>query len=341
MMRVRDAGLEPERRQGKSALAEMTDYPCSGAPLKLTFVRELRLAAEVGGEDYFHAASGLALCSGILHVVADDSNVLASFALAGGRGEVMPLLTRPRLPADPVARKRAKPDFEALVQLSPEEGLPHGGLLALGSGSTPARTAGAIVTLDKGGRAVSSIEVDLEATLYAGLRGVFPEVNIEGGVWRDGRLLLFQRGNASERNSTIVTFEAPHPAAALRDGRSFGPPHYHRLDLGSIEGVPLAFTDATLLDDMILFAATAEQTYNAYDDGEVLGSVVGILSPTMEVAGCWRLDPPLKFEGIVAKRSRRGIDLLLVSDADDPAVPSMLFAGRIEGTPPERDEPFE
>lgn len=309
----------------------MTAYPCSKAPLRLTFVRELRLAAEVDGRDYVHAASGLAMCSGILHVVSDDSNMLASFDLASGtRGDGVPLLTRGELPSDPIARKRVKPDFEALVKLPPEEGLPHGGLLALGSGSTAARTAGAIIILDGSGRAAASIEVDLETSLYAGLRAAFPEVNIEGGVWRDGRLLLFQRGNASVRNSTVVTFEAPYPAAALRGGQTFGPPLFHRLDLGSIDGVPLAFTDATLLDDTILFVATAERTSNAYDDGEVLGSVAGILSPKLDLVGCWRLDPPLKFEGVAATRSRHGIDLLLVSDADDPAVPSMLFAGRIE-----------
>lgn len=300
----------------------------SQALINLTFVRELRLASAVDGAAYFHAASGLALCAGFLHVISDDSSALASFELSGdASGKVTPLLMRGGQSSDRVQRKLTKPDFEALVHLPPEDGLPHGGLLAMGSGSTAARTAGVIVALDPQGRAGSATEVDLEAPLYARLREAFSEVNIEGGVWRDGRLLLFQRGNVSDPTSAVVTFEAPRLVAALQRGHPISMSHCHRLELGFIDGVPLTFTDATLLDDRILYLATAERTPNAYDDGEVLGSILGILSGDLDIGRQWRLDPALKFEGVAAIRRGRDIDLFLVSDADDPAMPSGLFAG--------------
>jgi hypothetical protein len=298
--------------------------------VKLSFIRELRLAGEIDGASYFHAASGLVLCGGIAHVVSDDSTALASFALAGETaGRVMRLLARSALPSDTAARKRLKPDFEVLVSLPPEHCLPYGGLLAMGSGSTPARSAGAIVALDSDGWAISATEVDLESSLYSKLRSVFSEVNIEGGVWRDSRLLLFQRGNASEPTSAAVTFEIPSPAAALQCKNAIGLPHVHRLHLGSIDGVPLTLTDATLLDDRILYLATAERTPNAYDDGDVLGSVLGVLSGDCELTEQWCLDPPLKFEGIAACRKGKHFEFLVVSDADDAAVPSKLFKGRV------------
>lgn len=298
--------------------------------VKLSFIRELRLAEEIDGASYFHAASGLVLCGGIVHVVSDDSTALASFALADEKaGRVMRILARSAMPSEKAARKRLKPDFEVLVGLPPEHCLPFGGLLAMGSGSTPARSAGAIVALDSDGWARSAIEVDLESSLYSKLRSVFSEVNIEGGVWRDRRLLLFQRGNASDPTGAVVTFEMPCPASALQAGTANGMPDVYRLRLGSIDGVPLTLTDATLLDDRILYLATAERTPNAYDDGSVLGSVLGVLSRDCEIAEQWRLDPPLKFEGIAAFRNGEHLEFLLVSDADDAAVPSKLFKGRV------------
>jgi hypothetical protein len=296
----------------------------------LKHLRDLAIADEYDKGKYLHAASGIALCGDNLHIICDDSFFLATFDLGSGEpGRLTRLLQRADLPADPVARKRLKPDFEVIITLPACKDLPHGGLLAMGSGSTPLRGAGAVVTLDAGGKAATVAPVDLERPLFAVLRAAFKELNIEGGVFAGSRLHLFQRGNAGDPASAVVTFEIGDLPAALAENRPVGIPEIRVIDLGSIDGIPFGFTDAAALDGEILFIAAAERTSNAYDDGEIFGSMLGLLSPQLELTKRWRLEPRLKFEGITARRSPDGIKLLVVTDTDDPQKPSSLFLGQI------------
>src|SRR5687768_10956382 len=84
------------------------------------------------------AASGLVRRGDELLVVADDELCLLRVGLDGReRGRVR--LFEGELPREPRARKRAKPDLEALVDLG------DGRVLALGSGSKDNRMRGALV----------------------------------------------------------------------------------------------------------------------------------------------------------------------------------------------------
>src|SRR6185503_11592625 len=87
------------------------------------------------------AASGLVRRGDALYVVADDELVLVRYGLDGGeRGRVR--LRTGELPREHAARKAAKADFEALVDLG------DGRMLALGSGSTEQRCRGAVIAGD-------------------------------------------------------------------------------------------------------------------------------------------------------------------------------------------------
>jgi hypothetical protein len=79
----------------------------------------------------------------------------------------------------------------------------------------------------------------------------------------------------------------------------------------------------------IVFSAVAEDTDDAYHDGACVGAAIGIIDENGCMRSLQRLDQPYKVEGINARLNGNRLDLLLVTDADDPAIPAMLLSGLI------------
>jgi hypothetical protein len=100
--------------------------------------------------------------------------------------------------------------------------------------------------------------------------------------------------------------------------------------LGEINGIPLCFTDAAALPNgELVFAAIAEDTEDNYNDGPCTGAAVGIADREGRVRCLYRLDRPHKIEGIEAGVDGDVIRLLLVTDADDAAIPACLYSATI------------
>jgi hypothetical protein len=279
------------------------------------------------------AASALVSNGPNVLVVADDDLMLDSYATATGRRVDRIRLLDRTLPTAADARKAAKPDFEALTWL------PDGRLLVLGSGSTERRQTGVVLappsSVDGPPRAPR--EVDL-TPLYGALRARLPHLNIEGAaVASADTLVLLSRGGAGRDNAAVeldlhallgaLDAGAPLGRALVRDVQV--------VELGSLEGVALGFTDAAPLPRVgaaveaaspterwrIAFAAAAEDTDNAYDDGACAGSVVGVLRPSGRVALVERVSGQHKIEGLDVHSDR----LLMVADPDDPTQRAPLF----------------
>ncbi len=101
-----------------------------------------------------------------------------------------------------------------------------------------------------------------------------------------------------------------------------------RVELGSLAGVSLSFTDASPLPDgRILFVAAAEDTKSAYDDGAVAGSAIGVMTEDGQIERLQPVSPPgLKLEGVHATLNQDGsIDVVMVTDADDPSRPAEMY----------------
>src|SRR5688572_23183189 len=114
--------------------------------MKLSKVRDLTVddASQPGRPSHVSAASGLVRVGNTLYVVADDELHLGVFP-AGGHAPGHLLRMRPGdLPGAPKARKKAKPDFEALAYLPALDQFSQGALLALGSGSRKGRCLGVL-----------------------------------------------------------------------------------------------------------------------------------------------------------------------------------------------------
>jgi hypothetical protein len=255
-------------------------------------------------------------------VVADDETELAVYGFDGSPRARIPLL-RERLPDAHAERKRHKPDFESLCAL------PDGRLLALGSGSTPARTRGVLVDPSRA-RAVR--EVDL-APLYGALAARVPQLNVEGAAVQGGRLVLLQRGNGSARFNARIELELRRVMEAVDAGAPLDVAALvavERVELGECAGVALGFTDAALHPSgELLFTAVAEDTRDPYEDGACAAAVVGVLAGS-EVRRARPVAPISKLEG-VALRCVAGAapELWLVADPDDRSVRATLYRAEL------------
>jgi hypothetical protein len=219
--------------------------------------------------------------------------------------------------------KALKPDLEAVVAL------PGDSVLALGSGSTPARMRGVLVS-------EASVLVAGLAPVYArigeALGASAEQLNLEGATVVGHALRWFQRGLPSAGVPTasvdvvladLLAAASGTPAAV----RVSGVRHY---DLGTVEGVGLAITDATTLDGgLVLVSAAAEDSPTTYDDGPVVGSALAVLDgdQVVDVVELPRVDGVVaKVEGLaVAGRREDVLDLVAVVDHDDPTAPSLLL----------------
>jgi hypothetical protein len=240
-------------------------------------------------EDYpgfARAASAVRRWRRRLVVIQDDIN-----AIAVGSSELADPLEPWLLPRgeagrrrfdDALGNKRHKLDLEAATVL------PDGRLLALGSGSSKAREHLVIVETD-GRTALRGA-----AALYAQLRRekAFSgsELNIEGAVVQGDVLRLFQRGNGKLSDGlSPVSAVGDLPLAAFLawlDGGAAAPAlkRIAVVDLGSVSGVPLGFTDATVLaSGEIAFVACAERSPDVTRDGEVLACRLGMLKDDYSV----------------------------------------------------------
>ncbi|MGL4262715.1 MAG: DUF6929 family protein [Afipia sp.] len=318
---------EAPTEQARTNLTKPVD-----AEIKLTRLRELNITLPNGKQSFVSSASGLVHIGRYFHVVSDDELHLASFLVGSEQpGELLRLLPGD-LPEAPAARKKNKPDFEALLVLPPDARNLHGTLLALGSGSRSNRRRGVVITLDAGGKALASNPVDL-AALFTPLDAKLKETNIEGAAIVGDELLLFQRGNAGAGTNAIVAYPLAVTLRFLADPSVELPaPDIRIVDLGTVKNVPLGFTDAAALPDgRIVFSAAAEDSANAYDDGSLAGAVIGLVDRNGAILSKQPLSPMVKVEGVVARLKGGSISLNLVTDADDPSTPASLYEAVLSG----------
>lgn len=311
-----------------------------GLRARLGELRPLHFAAPDDAADlpgHVRAGSALRHWRGRLAIIQDDVQALA--LIDADHATARPLLL-PRGHAgrrrfgDDLGNKAHKLDLEAGVVL------PDGRLVALGSGSTPARERLVIVS--------PAGEVCLRdaATLYAGLRrALLPgptELNLEGAAVQGSNLLLFLRGNgdptAHESGDACLALEAAAFTAWLDGDAPPLPQALTRFDLGrSPAGTRFGITDAAaLVDGRVALLAVAEASPDALRDGPVSGCRFGWWEPDGRLRLTDILDQDgsrtqLKLEGLEPAADGPSGDFLVVTDVDDPQVPALLGTLRCSG----------
>ncbi|MDP3274330.1 MAG: hypothetical protein Q8Q09_03990 [Deltaproteobacteria bacterium] len=293
---------------------------------------------------HVRAGSALARTARWLIIVQDDTQSLGRYDLESGR------LTALALPAghngarqfgEARGNKKHKRDFESAVFLPDLMG---GTMLAFGSGSTPARRT---VLVAQGLDSAPSIR-ECDATplyeAFARAQGFCTsELNVEGVAHVGDSLWFFQRSNGQALGSETprdAVCEVPLAqvlGALDGDPREILPVNVRQIVLGELDGVRLGITDAWSDDrGRVYFLAAAEDSPDAYHDGEIKGSALGCIEPDERVWWVALTDRstgellPIKAEGLVGT-GPGAKTFSMVTDPDDPAIACTLYELVLEG----------
>ncbi len=255
------------------------------------------------------SASGLIYKDDSLLIIGDNSGFLYEYQMDSKDLKRHPLLENPT----ENTLKKDKADFEAITHFGDS-------LYVFGSGSTEKRNK--MIQ-------VNSIDKKIIATndltdLYAVLQNfgeIKPEdFNLEGAIYNGESWFLVNRGNGSSNKNVLFTIEGKN----LTNDFTILSNAYK---LPKIKGVRSSFTDAVLVDNSIYFLATAEDTESTYDDGEVLGSLIGRINlKTMKIDFTQKISSTHKFEGLTLYTdSKEKIEFLLCEDKDSEVLETDIY----------------
>ncbi len=274
-------------------------------------------------------------------LVAQDDATHAAWVHDGAvsRVRVLPAVSGLDTFEESAGTKHLKPDLEAGFAVPG----PTGSVVLLGSGSAATRMRGTHVHPGPG---TPTVRVRDLSPLYAAAAAaleVRPDVlNLEGACVVGEVLRWFQRGvpSAGVPTASVDLDLAALLAAVDGDVPVTGVPlgSARRYDLGTVDGVGLAVTDAVLLDDgTLLVSAAAEDTADPRDDGPVVGAVLAVLHGDVVVRAT-RV-PTLagavpKIEGLAliddgTARGEGDVRLLATVDSDDVTAASLAVVVRV------------
>jgi len=255
------------------------------------------------------SASGLIYHDNTIIAIGDNSTYLYQYHLDSKQLDRHPLTENPQ---ENVA-KISKLDFEALTQFNDS-------IYIFGSGSTENRNT--MLQVNATSKKVIS-KNDL-SDLYLSMQSfgeIKPEdFNLEGAIYNGESWFFFNRGNGKTNKNVIFTVDAKNLTTEFRIlSNSY--------KLPKIKGVRTSFTDGILVNDKIYFLATAENTESTYDDGDVLGSVIGRIDlKTMKLDFTEKISDSHKFEGLtVFQETTDSITFLLCEDADTEILESTIY----------------
>jgi hypothetical protein len=293
---------------------------------------------------HVRSASGIAWVKSYFVVVQDDANFIA---LVDSSKEKVAAVTLPageggkRQFDDLRGNKKFKMDLESCV-IVPHEGQDL--LLTFGSGSNAFREK---IVILRDLTETPEPEVYDASELYTALRSTKEfagsEMNIEGAVYIEKKIRLFNRGNGASskgdkpvNSSCDLNWQSLH--TYLMNPKEKPPllENIVRYDLGTLGNLPLGFTDATNCDGKLFFSAAAEDSPDAQTDGEVAGSVLGVFDEQnkprwTEISYADGNQFRGKVEGItfLEKENHR---VFVVIDQDSPNQPSELCEVRLIGS---------
>ncbi|MDZ4331377.1 MAG: hypothetical protein U0945_12465, partial [Flavobacterium sp.] len=193
-------------------------------------------------------------------------------------------------------------------------------LYVFGSGSTEKRNK--MIKVNSNDKKIIATN-DL-TDLYAVMQNfgeIKPEdFNLEGAIYNGESWFLLNRGNGSSNKNVLFTIEGK----ILTNDFTILSNAYK---LPKIKGVRSSFTDAILVDNSIYFLATAEDTESTYDDGEVLGSLIGRINlKTMKIDFTQKISSTHKFEGLTLYTdSKEKIEFLLCEDKDTEVLETDIY----------------
>jgi hypothetical protein len=255
------------------------------------------------------SASGLIYQDNTIFAIGDNSSYLYEYHIDSNKLERHALAEN----SEENIAKSIKPDFEAITKYQDS-------LFLFGSGSTENRTI--MVQVDAKSKSVIKSQdlSDLYLAMQSFGKIAEEDFNLEGAIFNGETWFLFNRGNGKTNKNVVFTIDGKNLANEFRIVTN-------EYKLPKIKGIRTSFTDAILVDDKIYFLATAENTDSTYNDGEVLGSIVGRIDvKKMKIDFTKKITDTQKFEGITLfKKSEKEIEFLLCEDNDTEVLESNIY----------------
>ena len=257
------------------------------------------------------STSGLIYKNDSLYIISDNSNYLYEYSIINNDLQKHLLIENPEVNEN--VPKKIKSDFEAITGNGDD-------IFVIGSGSTEKRQK--MIQMSEVQKKVlhnhDLSELYLSMQYFAGISA--DEFNIEGVIFTGEKWYFFQRGNGKSGKNGIFTVDSPY----FTQGYSL---LYKSYDLPKINGVQSSFTDAVLVDDIIYFLASAEDSQSTYLDGAVSGSSIGKINlNTMKLKKVITITEKYKLEGItVYKNNPKNIEFLLCEDSDSDQQETQIF----------------
>lgn len=262
--------------------------------------------------DNIPSGSGISKANNQYYIIGDDSpylfvcntkfDIVKKIAIADTAGLSNGRISKPK-----------KADLEAMEIINERE------LIIFGSGSkSPQRDSFIRILLEE--------EVKVESynltKFYEYLKSlkIFTgsELNIEATAYKDGILYLFNR-----KRNIVVSLKYTQLIAYAKGGNSLPAVETKRYVLPQINTIEAGFSGAVTLnkEPKIMFTASVEDTNNAYDDGAILGSFIGILditNNTIEYCKIPEIKEKLKVESIAIDEeiSSNKTKVILITDND-------------------------
>ena len=269
----------------------------------------------------YPSGSALEFYNNTLYVVGDDVNYILCLDENWNESNQLKLFeyNGVRIP------KPEKPDLECATIINDM-------LYVVGSGSkSPQRDVAFLINLSD-----NKIKKISTAAFYSIFRdrNLIVEMNIEGFTDCKDKLLFFNRGNTQAQNQLIIT-DQKILKKQFPDKFKVMP-----IKIGTLNNIALGISGACYdeKNDILLLTASAEDTNNAYDDGEIIGSAIGIVYNAYQklkeqefvidkLIELDKINPVFikqKIESIcITKQSEKDYTCTLVADNDDGK--SVLF----------------
>lgn len=252
------------------------------------------------------SASGIIYKDNSIFIISDNSSFLYQYHIQEKQLSKIKILEngQENIP------KKNKFDFESIA-------LKGNKIHLLGSGSTSKREKRITYNLET--REV--LEKSL-SKLYQNLKQSASisdeELNIEGAFYWDKKWYLFQRGNGVNSRNGIFRINSLKTEFHTE---------FIKVQLPKINHIETSLTDAILVEDKIYFLATAEDTTSTYDDGEILGSIIGRMnSQTFEIDFTLKISDTQKFEGLTLyKKTDTEIQFLVCEDNDSDLLETNIY----------------
>lgn len=251
------------------------------------------------------ATSGLVYLDNSLFIISDNSTFLYQYHINEKNLDKIKLFEN----SQENSAKKDKADFEAITLFDNK-------LYLFGSGSTQKRDRRVSFNIEN-----KEIKEKSLFKIYKRLREAISladeELNIEGVIITNTPFYFFQRGNGANAQNGVFSYDKKSKMVQFK-----------LITLPKIKGIEATFTDAIRIDNTIYFLAAAENTNSTYEDGEVLGSLIGTIDlKSMTLENCLQISKTHKFEGLTLyKKTATQIELLLCEDNDSDELESKIYS---------------